>query len=128
MTETIRCYQCKWLRTDGPCDQWYHWCGLDEGAPPYDRIRRWHERAGNADMYSELDGTCDRAERKKPKLKPCPFCGSEAAIQDGIPRLHGYGYGVGCSNPDCIAYSGYGMAAFEAEADAIGAWNRRYGR
>ena len=59
------------------------------------------------------------------ELKSCPFCGGKAAIHCDIPRFYGYGYGVGCSNPDCIAYSGYGMAAYEAKEDAISAWNRR---
>ena len=58
-------------------------------------------------------------------LKPCPFCGSMATIHCDIPRLHAYGYGVGCSNPNCTAYSGYGMMTCETKEEAVAAWNRR---
>ena len=122
MTETIRCHQCKWLRTDGPCDQWYHWCGLDEGAPPCDRNRRWHERAGNADMYSELDGTCDRAERRFPKLRTCPFCGGDAR-RDGGKTDEGEWFLVCCPNCRCAQ-----TPRFKTPIEATNAWNRRYGR
>ena len=59
------------------------------------------------------------------ELKPCPFCGSMATIHCDIPRFHAYGYGVGCSNPNCAAYSGYGMMTCETKEEAIDAWNRR---
>jgi hypothetical protein len=58
----VLCGECKWLRTDGPCDQWYYYCGLDENKPAYDRVESWHERAGNDRMRYKLDGSCDKGE------------------------------------------------------------------
>jgi hypothetical protein len=30
MGDKVYCGDCKWLRTAGPCDRYYHYCGLDE--------------------------------------------------------------------------------------------------
>ena len=59
------------------------------------------------------------------ELKDCPFCGCKASFHSDIPQFHGFGYGVGCSNPACVAYSGYGMAVFDTREDAVCAWNMR---
>jgi len=55
--------------------------------------------------------------RKKLKLKPCPFCGSEARV---IERVPGRDYEVTCQ--DCWACLN---CSFEKAIDATRAWNRR---
>ena len=59
-------------------------------------------------------------------LLPCPFCGGHANVVEDAPMFpNQVWYGVGCSNPNCTAYTGYGMRLFVNRADAIAAWNRR---
>ena len=61
-SDKVLCGECKHLKTDGPCDQWYFYCELDKDEP--DRISRWHERAGNKRMRDQLDGSCPEGERR----------------------------------------------------------------
>lgn len=52
-------------------------------------------------------------------------CGGEAEVR----RVYGFrfiGCGVGCSNPECHVYTGYGMKLYGTEAEAIEAWNTRH--
>lgn len=63
------------------------------------------------------------------KLKPCPFCGGEASVKyaalvSGFPC----GYWVGCDNGDCHENIECSTYAFDTEAEAIEAWNRRDGK
>jgi len=69
------------------------------------------------------------------RLKPCPFCGSEAILKTswalyfrGASRM----YAVGCGNPDeCLARNdvqdnrGAFKCAFPTEQEAIDHWNTR---
>lgn len=56
------------------------------------------------------------------KLKPCPFCGGEAKIQE----YNGGFAAVGCSNGRCYMHPhAFGFASAE---DAIQKWNRRVER
>ena len=68
-----------------------------------------------------------RAGSSRSELLPCPFCGRHANVVDDAPPAFPdqIWYGVGCSNPNCTAYTGYGMRLFVNRADAIAAWNRR---
>ena len=52
------------------------------------------------------------------KLKPCPFCGGEAGIENW-----GYGYYVTCQSPTCLISPETGN--YETKAAAIAAWNTR---
>ena len=52
------------------------------------------------------------------ELKPCPFCGGEATVQEWEG-----GYYIECLNPDCDVSPA--TADFDAEKEAIVAWNRR---
>lgn len=55
------------------------------------------------------------------KIKPCPFCGSEAEI---INFNSEYGtVTIGCTNEDCDITMGKG---FFCEESAIEHWNRRH--
>ncbi len=59
-----------------------------------------------------------------PDLLPCPFCGGMAVMSYGrIEALNKWTHGVSCwnMNADC----GAAITCFDAEIDAINAWNRR---
>lgn len=51
------------------------------------------------------------------ELKPCPFCGGEAAVF----TYNNEEYDVKCRNPYCLAKS----SRWDTEAEAIDAWNTR---
>ena len=53
-------------------------------------------------------------------LKPCPFCGWEAAIRKRFGR---YRYRVVCSNYEC----GVSTRTYKNAFDAFRVWNRRVG-
>ena len=54
-------------------------------------------------------------------LKPCPFCGGEALVDDNEPYPGDcIWFDVGCGECNCVI-----DACFDTEADAIAAWNRR---
>ena len=61
------------------------------------------------------------------KLKPCPFCGSEAKLESWMKYAeyeYKYEYKYECSDPCCQA--SYMMGAFfDSELEAREAWNRR---
>ena len=66
------------------------------------------------------------------KLKPCPFCGGEVYIAQIVPRLYrplrNHPFSVVCNS--CDLYFGFDEdygGVFETKADAIDAWNKRYG-
>lgn len=52
------------------------------------------------------------------ELKPCPFCGGEVHI-----AVSSDGYGVECSNDNCIDL--LRLDAIPTEAEAIEVWNTR---
>lgn len=51
-----------------------------------------------------------------PRLKPCPFCGSDAEMRHG----HSHYY-ARCTNQECLVRT----RRYSGVADAIMAWNRR---
>jgi len=55
-----------------------------------------------------------------PNLKPCPFCGGEASLQETetLPVK----FTVGCLDESCI---GFPSITFQIRNDAIAGWNRR---
>ena len=56
---------------------------------------------------------------KPEDLKPCPFCASPGRTT--YMGLAANRWAVGCSSPGCFVLT----CDFEAEPDAIAAWNRR---
>lgn len=60
-------------------------------------------------------------EHKKIKLKPCPFCGSEADIftSDEVGYLGNDRYTVKCGNCFC------GTGHYKDRGRSVEAWNRR---
>lgn len=56
------------------------------------------------------------------KLKPCPFCGGTA---NAIQYTHYPKWVVGCSDDNCLGFSGLGWI-YRSEQQAIEAWNKRY--
>lgn len=61
------------------------------------------------------------------ELKPCPFCGSKADIDDVYIGQQNPEYTPFCTNPKCLAfYLGYqDNGLYKTKAKAIAAWNRR---
>ncbi|MCR4819356.1 MAG: Lar family restriction alleviation protein [Fretibacterium sp.] len=66
------------------------------------------------------------------KLKPCPFCGGEAAVVEIEPRLYrpvmNKPFCVLCTS--CDLYFGYDYdygGEFDTKEEAAAAWNRRAG-
>lgn len=57
----------------------------------------------------------------------CPFCSHKAKLvketEDKKPK-----YGYGCSNPDCIIFTGLGVLLFDSEEEALTRWNTRYAK
>ena len=58
-------------------------------------------------------------EKLAERLKPCPFCGSEATLKP----FGGYAWYICCENPDCEVRPH--TNAFKTPEDAIKDWNRR---
>lgn len=67
-----------------------------------------------------------------PELKPCPFCGGEAHVVEGMYSSYQEGYAVRCRHcaltlgasgrlGECYEWS----CCYETEAEAIEAWNTR---
>ena len=57
------------------------------------------------------------------KLKPCPFCGSEATIED-ISTEDEYYFMIQCQNEKCGAAVCFGDES-ETQEGAARAWSRR---
>ena len=56
----------------------------------------------------------------KIELKPCPFCGGKAKMQQGLTWL------IGCDTRGCIGYRPYSLDRdYETAEEAVAAWNRR---
>lgn len=55
------------------------------------------------------------------KLKPCPFCGSNAYVWDAMIIR---GYKVSCDK-DCVSMPSRSDVTFTSEEQAIKAWNTR---
>lgn len=53
------------------------------------------------------------------QLKPCPFCGGEARLDEGVF------FNVGCGNYECSMYSINKVRAIRNRDEAIKAWNTR---
>lgn len=59
-------------------------------------------------------------------LKPCPFCGGPAAMEEVENGLRGVSFSVGCSARDEVACMGYqSLTTFARQSEAAEAWNRR---
>ena len=56
------------------------------------------------------------------ELKPCPFCGGEAMIEQ-TQHMGEYLYRIGCSKPGCRGR--INGNAYESKTEAIAAWNTR---
>lgn len=54
----------------------------------------------------------------EPKLKPCPFCGGEAFLDDRADGCYGV-YSVFCR--ECLA----SLKSYLKKEDAIESWNKR---
>ena len=57
------------------------------------------------------------------ELKPCPFCGSNAVINQ---KRNLYTWIAECSNTNCPASYMLGMD-YDTKEEAVEAWNRRAG-
>lgn len=55
------------------------------------------------------------------ELKPCPFCGKKASIQDCSYYGSAPAWSAMCDNPTCFAYT----EAFKTKKEAIERWNNR---
>ena len=124
MGDKVYCGDCKWLRTVGSCDQYYHYCGLDEEYGAIGRIRRWKDRANNEGMRDELDGTCVCAEPREQEPKPCPFCGGEAQCDSNNAhngdRMEEFEwFAIYC--PNCLISTTH----YDTPGEALRVWNRR---
>lgn len=62
-------------------------------------------------------------------LKPCPFCGSEAILEEveaGIGRTDAVSFTVGCNSKEEESCMGYqSLQTFAMRGDAVKAWNKR---
>lgn len=91
-----------------------HWClkqNCKSGCPIRKKLEEDNTGAFQCSLYwLELE--------YETKLKPCPFCGSEASINSGTED-----YYVSCRNVDCAA--ALVARSFSSEEEAINAWNRR---
>lgn len=61
----------------------------------------------------------------KRELKPCPFCGGKARIEDISTEDEKY-YMMQCTNDECGASACFGDHS-TSKSKAIAAWNRRAG-
>lgn len=68
---------------------------------------------------TESDGS------KTEKFKPCPFCGSEAQLDNIDNGNNGWWYSVVCMKPMCRCGVSSTDYSYYNEKDAIEAWNRR---
>ncbi len=66
---------------------------------------------------------------KLPEIKPCPFCGGTASIEE-VPgptvNPKEVSFSVGCDLPEedgCMGYQA--LQTFARRSDAINAWNKR---
>jgi len=59
---------------------------------------------------------------KPPELKPCPFCGRRASLEETHEINSPVMFSVGCLDESCI---GFPSVTFQTRNDAIAAWNRR---
>ena len=105
----VLCGECKWLRTDGPCDHLYYYCGLDENNHACDRVESWHERAGNDRMRDKLDGSCDRGELDKHSTEQLRAYLDEAGIEW---KDINYVYGVHCSTEFKVGDVSFSISEF----------------
>ena len=55
------------------------------------------------------------------ELKPCPFCGKKASIQDCSYYGSAPAWSAMCDNPTCFAYT----EAFKTKKEAFERWNNR---
>lgn len=73
------------------------------------------DRTVNQDLYETIDSLWNRGCINDNRLKPCPFCGSNAEIVE-----NGVNYEVHCSECSCRIGRGHGIKKY-----VIAAWNGR---
>jgi len=59
-------------------------------------------------------------------IKPCPFCGCSASVEEVEGGADPVRFSVGCDNgdeADCMGYQS--LTTFARRSDAISAWNKR---
>lgn len=69
-----------------------------------------------------LELEAENAETKEAELKPCPFCGSAAILQNRIYGFARVGFFVKCSNGKCGIAQDF---TSQTKETAIADWNRR---
>lgn len=60
------------------------------------------------------------------EIKPCPFCGAAASVEEIAGAVDGVRFSVGCDSMtdlDCYGYQS--LTTFARRGEAIEAWNRR---
>ena len=60
------------------------------------------------------------------EIKPCPFCGASATIEELSDGPLGIRFSVGCDSEteaDCMGYQSF--TSFNRRGEAIAAWNKR---
>lgn len=123
----VRCRNCKHATDE--CYGCKHFSHYEHGAS-----YRWEDVSADVDPDGfcawgepkEVDATRTELEPTRTEPLPCPFCGGHASVIEDAPYYKGQNwFGVGCANPDCVAYTGYGMRLFVNLDKAIAAWNRR---
>jgi Lar family restriction alleviation protein len=63
---------------------------------------------------------------KLPAIKPCPFCGAAASVEEIPSAVNGVRFSVGCDSTTEAACYGYqSFTEFNTAREAVEAWNRR---
>lgn len=59
------------------------------------------------------------------ELKPCPFCGGPAEIEEVLSGIDGVRFSVGCTADEahCMGYQS--LTTFNFQSEAADAWNKR---
>lgn len=59
-------------------------------------------------------------------IKPCPFCGSSASVEEVSNFLSSATFSVGCDSEEEASCMGYqSLTSFARRSDAIEGWNKR---
>lgn len=61
-----------------------------------------------------------------PEVKPCPFCGSPASVEEHPSALiGGVQFAVGCDNTEILCPGYQSLTMYNTKREAITAWNKR---